>query len=386
MKKILRIIIIIIATVLLFQATTLPVGAVRDTIFYSGNNITMYDPDAADCSSGQTPIISSVTVSKTDTTTAIYQYLTKTSLTINEGRPLSVIQASGVMANMYADSNFDPAHVEQAGDEKMGAGLLNWSYSRFDALKAFAEQDSKDWKDLDVQLAFLKSEIEESEQLILGDYQFRSTDSPAVAAERFRVIFLEVLSTADTDTSYQKAAVSIYNQYSGRSSLTSGCVVDNGVVAGNLVQTAINFALETPIKVDGIKINKADARSTYQVAKPKYNSAPDWTDCGGYVATVMIAAEIDTSYPTVLVSTQLAYVRAHPEKYEVIEGASLSDLRPGDILFVSNETYGHTTIYTGKSTYPSVDASLHERVPGVRDSFSAQWMITNGGIVARVIK
>ena len=61
----------------------------------------------------------------------------------------------------------------------------------------------------------------------------------------------------------------------------------------------------------------------------------------------------------------------------------MSDLQPGDILYVS----GHTTLYTGDAQYPMVDASLGQRVPSVRPLSALQWMLSQSDITsARIVK
>jgi hypothetical protein len=383
MKRQLRIVSRLLATLLVtlqFIIGATPVAALDET-FYGSSNILFYDPDATECSGGQSAGVSDITVEKNETIGAIYTFLTTTPLSSNGNKPLSAVQAAGVMGNMYAESSFNPAAIEATSRADKGHGLVQWTFGRWNNLQNFANQRGTEWSDLTTQLEFLKTELEGPEKKIILDQEFSTTKVPTVAAMRFRVVFERADPTVAHDDKREGAAVSVFNQYSGGSAQgQADCTSANGVVAGNLVETAIGLALTTPATNGMTK--ESDARDTYRAAKPRYNPAVQWTDCGGYIATVMFASGVDPNYPNVLVDTQLAYVRSHPEKYLVDENPTLNDLQPGDILYTS----GHTTMYTGKETYPSVDASLFERVPSVRNAGSATWMIANGAVSARVIR
>ena len=162
---------------------------------------------------------------------------------------------------------------------------------------------------------------------------------------------------------------------------SASCQSGNFAVAGDLVKTAINLALTSPAS-NGMT-QQSQARESYQQAKPQYNPKVDWTDCGGFIATAMYASGVDKNYPNVNVSTQLNYVKSHPEKYSINTHPTMSDLQPGDILYVD----GHTTLYTGENPYPMVDASLGDRVPSVRPPAALQWMLSQSSITsARLVK
>ena len=375
-----------IAAVLTLQAVLLPssVSAQFDEGFYSSNNILFFNPEATECGPRQSLATSSVDIEQTDTIDRIYEFLTTEALSTNGNKPLTPEQASGVMGNMYAESRFDPGAIEVTTRADKGHGLVQWTFGRWDNLQAYANARNASWENVDIQLGFLKQELEGPEQRILTDDQFAGANEPAIAAMRFRIIFERADPTVAHDDVREGAAIAIYNLYGGGEA--SGCITGSGIVAGNLVKTAINFALPTPAE-EGTN-RKEDAAKTYQDAKEKYNPGPHWTDCGGFIATVMYATGVDKDYVSVGVQGQIEYVRSKPSKYLIIENPTVGTLQPGDILF----TEGHTTMYTGMEKYPSVDASYYNpstgqggRVPSVRDSFSAQWMIDNGAFVARVI-
>ncbi|MEO8104917.1 MAG: phage tail tip lysozyme [Candidatus Saccharibacteria bacterium] len=140
-----------------------------------------------------------------------------------------------------------------------------------------------------------------------------------------------------------------------------------GAIQGNIVQTALNLAWDTT----GHGLNKADAKPTYQVAEPKYNGSTglnEFSDCGVFVSTVMIASGVDKSYPKRVTGTQQAYLESS-KNYKQITTSSTAGLQPGDILVSTNHTYFFVGAQSGG--YNSVGASLNSHVP--QPSGSVYW-------------
>ncbi len=113
----------------------------------------------------------------------------------------------------------------------------------------------------------------------------------------------------------------------------------------------------------------AEKKPEYQQALAEFNPGLNGIDCGQFVATVMRASGADPNYPVSGTAAQEAYVRTHPELYDVVDSvSSTADLQPGDILIVnkgSGEGHdGHTYIYVGSqppSGYNEASASLGTR-------------------------
>ncbi|MFY9228240.1 MAG: phage tail tip lysozyme [Candidatus Microsaccharimonas sp.] len=380
-----RIISLLLLFVVSFVTQSAPASAFGENEdFYMRNNIYLYDKSAVRCKSGTasktTKNENIVKISKSETTDAIFKFLTTTNISTNNNKPLTDAQAAGVMGNMYAESGFNPASIEQTSREQKGHGLVQWTFGRWsgpNGLEQFATSKGTDWTNVNTQLQFLQKEFESTEKAIFSDSEFINTTEPAVAAIRFRVVFERADVNLARDDRREGAAISIFSIYGGISNKAS-CTKSSGIVSGNLVKTALYFALDAP--VENGKASKSDAKITYQNEKAKYNEKGDWSDCGAFTATIMIASGVDKDYVKLLTTSQREYILASPEKYKVNYNASLTDLKPGDILFAwgtnpDGSTWGHTTMYTGEATYPSVDASLGERVPSVRNSFSAKWML-----------
>ena len=308
----------------------------------------------------------------------IYAYLTSTAFSTNDNKPMTPAQAAGVMGNMEAESSLNPASIEVTERIDKGHGLVQWTFERWDGangLQSFANKANKSWDDTEVQLDYLKWELENTEGGIFKDSQFATSTDPAVSAQRWRVVFERADETLAHDSRRIASALAVYEMFGGQA---ASCGNPDYIASGGIVTTGIELALQSPA-ANGTT-DKSQARDTYQAAKPKYNPDPDWTDCGGFVATVLRASGVDPDYPSVYVPTQMQYVKDHPEKYIVNTTPKMEELQPGDIIY----TDGHTLIYTGEEEYPAVDASLGDRVPSVRPLASVQWMLSEDAMTARL--
>ncbi|MEX2006672.1 MAG: lytic transglycosylase domain-containing protein [Candidatus Saccharimonadales bacterium] len=149
---------------------------------------------------------------------------------------------------------------------------------------------------------------------------------------------------------------------------SSGC--SSGVVAGSIVQTALNLAWETA----GHGKEEQEAKPSYRTAMPQYNGSSGndvWSDCGVFVSTVMRASGADPDYPVRLSAAQMQYVKNSP-KYITFENIrSVDQLRPGDILVNTQHTYLFVGSPSGRN-YNAVSASLGERVPQPQGTYFEQ--------------
>jgi len=379
--------------------TTNAVTGKYDPDFYSGNDIMFYNPEAPTaCGSGAVVggASANIALEKNASLQAIFQAL------INGG--LKNVQAAAVMGNMYAESSFNSGAKESNG---IGYGLVQWSFGRRTNLEAFAASKGVPASDIPMQIQFLLNEYNSSYKSRLAGTPFETATDVSLATDSWMKIFEAPLYAPANDPAALNskripAAIKVYGFYkdlvavgvpAGSTSTTAGgasvstasCSSVNGAVAGSIVDTALGLALPTPA-TQGMN-NQSDATPAYQTTKAAVNPGGSWSDCGMFVATVMISSKVDPDYPHVVTSTQMAYVKSKPAKYQIIDKPSLqlgsvNTLLPGDILITS----GHTEIYTGKSPNPAVDASLGDRVPSVRPMGGLQWMLDSGAIAARIIK
>ena len=356
-----------------------------DTGFYSANDILFYNPDDTGCNSSGDSSGGSVKLTKSEKLKLIFQTL------IDGG--MNAVQAAAVMGNMQAESGFNNDSHETGGG---GYGLVQWTGGRRTNLEKYAAKKGVPASDIAMQVEFLLKEYNNGDYRGINGSEFKNATNIVKATTAWMTQYESpAVATAHLPRRI-KAAKEVYALYKdlapaiteSSSDTTGNC---GGAVAGDVVSTALNFALDKPIPPDAnpLKNQPSDAKPAYVAAIDKYNKGASVADCGMFVGTVMIASGADTNYPKNSTLTQLNYVNSKTDKYKIINSPKRTDLMPGDILIVHNDSTGshHTMIYTGETPNPAVDASLNERVPSVRNDGSLKWMIDQSGvIVARLIK
>ena len=109
---------------------------------------------------------------------------------------LSDAGAAGIMGNFLAESAMDPGIVEGGSHDladlvpgvREGIGLLQWSYSRREALLAYAAAVGKPWQDAATQLDFMLSEINAGYGAMWAGLQLAS--DPRAASRLFAETFV----------------------------------------------------------------------------------------------------------------------------------------------------------------------------------------------------
>jgi len=146
-----------------------------DTTFYSGNDITFWDPSACSTSSD------TGTIEGNDNLEKVLRYFTSKGLTL--------AQAAGIAGNIQQESHFDPTIIQGMthADENYrlvdgtGFGLVQWtSGGRQQGLMDYAEETNRSIIDLSMQLDFIWVELEASYKDTLED--LRKTTTPLDAA------------------------------------------------------------------------------------------------------------------------------------------------------------------------------------------------------------
>lgn len=99
------------------------------------------------------------------------------------GLRLSEECAVGLLANIYAESRFNPQAVETATGE--GYGIIQWSFERKPQLRAWCSANGYNYRTLDGQLAFLKYEFDTGSGWVASVSGFRSCSTAEEAAEYF---------------------------------------------------------------------------------------------------------------------------------------------------------------------------------------------------------
>lgn len=109
---------------------------------------------------------------------------------------LSAAGAAGVMGNFQAESGMDPGIVEGGTHSlddlvpgvREGIGLLQWSYSRREALLTYAASRGRPWQDVEVQLDFMAAEIADGYGAMWSGLQLAA--DPRVASQLFARTFV----------------------------------------------------------------------------------------------------------------------------------------------------------------------------------------------------
>ena len=179
----------------------------------------------------------------------------------------------------------------------------------------------------------------------------------------------EMEGTTSGSVDRKIAANLAFGNYTGQSSVspastisatTSGCSANvSGASAGNIVQTALNYAwhdrnVSPPTKAKptyAAAIAKAKSDGKYTGASCSTGSSDDGADCGAFITRVMQDSGVDPNYggggATAATAVQLKYLQSHPELYEERHPSSTNDLEPGDIAIQHNSSIHHTYMYVG---------------------------------------
>ncbi|HEY3003097.1 MAG TPA: phage tail tip lysozyme [Kribbellaceae bacterium] len=283
------------------------------------------------------------------------------------GKGYTKEQSAGVVGNMIVESvGVNPMEKQGTpyGDHTSSAevldygggwGIVQWTPpskminpSR-NAGKSFQEIDT-----LEYQLDFLWRQLEGQTVIPEGaaGQALKAATSVEQASDAFAGKYERFLGHEDpsspTYDERRKMARAVLQKFGagapGTPDAAGGCQV-----TGEIAQTALSLAWDTK----GHGINQSDAKPTYQQAMPKYNPGPaaahnyPYSDCGVFVATT-VRMSFDPNYQERGTTLQMQYVRAHPDKYQIIEDPkSTAQLQPGDIMLSDHHTYIYTGDYQG---------------------------------------
>ncbi|MBL8160178.1 hypothetical protein JNJ66_07035 [Candidatus Saccharibacteria bacterium] len=141
-----------------------------------------------------------------------------------------------------------------------------------------------------------------------------------------------------------------------------------GVVAGNIVKTALGLAWPQPFKhaqPDPFRRSAMVPTPAYKTELAKYGYRGDGADCGVFVSTVMRSSGADPKFPVGTANIK-AYMESHPELYKNMGPLTSTDqLVPGDIPVIPSTggRAGHIFLYVGPQpgNYSTASASLDSR-------------------------
>ncbi|GAA1591712.1 phage tail tip lysozyme [Kribbella karoonensis] len=295
-------------------------------------------------------------------------------------------QAAGVIGNMQTESYVEPTMLQggKPGDvthvadalkqSNLGWGIVQWTPSTKMINPSRASgADDKTIESLQFQLDFLRDQLlgKGPDPRKDGGDRLKAAKTVKDATIAFGQGFEGFGGNENLDSDNWRKRIadaqSAFGQYAGIAP-AQGAADDTGgggcgAAAGNgdIVKTALSLAWDTPG-------HGFDAKPAYPPAEKKYNGSTgedELTDCGVFVATVMVMSGADPDYARRGTSIQIPYVRNSP-KYEVFDNlTNEGQLKPGDIFLIDGHTYLYTGPYKGGDgkTYNAASASLHGHTP-----------------------
>jgi hypothetical protein len=321
-------------------------------------------------------------------------------------------QAAGFMGNMKEEAHFEPRLVEygwknsrgeksvpgkpssyddsvppdQSSKGEPGYGIIQWtSPGRKQGLrnKVTSDPQHRLASNMTLQLEYMLQElrgpykkstldpvmstatVEQATATVTNNYEIPAGNRSAKIASRTKAArgFLVIYgSTTPTTTPPVPAAVAPTTPDS-----SSSCVTALTSISGSIA-----IAVVKAIQFSWPEKRGLIPKPEYAAAVRQFNpgASQGGADCGAFIGTVMHASGADTGYPLGGTSAQLAYVKKHPEKYDVTDNFTLADLLPGDILIVDaggNSRYGHTYMFVGNQGggKNKADASIGSRMPAL---------------------
>lgn len=291
-------------------------------------------------------------------------------------------QSAGIVGNMIHESGVEPArlqstapgtvtHARDAAGSPAGWGIVQWTPAgKMINPSLQAGTPEAEIESLEYQLEFLHGQLEGNGPLAEGAAgdALKAAQTVEAAAVAFGQKFERFLGSENLnhpEYAERKATATevldTFGEGAGGGAGAGGCGAGNG----DIVQTALLLAWDTP---GHDSVAKEAAKPEYQEAMPKYNGATHttpYTDCGVYVATVMVMSGVDKDYARRGTSVQMNYLRNSP-KYEIFENLNnTSQLVPGDIFIIDGHTYLYTGNYKGGDgkTYNAASASLGGHPP-----------------------
>lgn len=232
----LGLILLIIGTVILFWTT--PTNAFepnkdfginhKNEEFLSRNKILFYDPNKTgfgDCSDQLAS--GNLVLQGDDNEEKIFIFLISNAFKHNNNKPLSQTQAAAIIGNFYKESALDPKAINPSSG---ATGIAQWLGGRLENLKKFSKEKSgndseESFYNLEMQLGFLKQELDSTEKKVLSDSDFLSNDIEK-ATLAFRKIFERPgEGEADDKTRIEKAKSSLekFKDKTPKTNYSSNC-------------------------------------------------------------------------------------------------------------------------------------------------------------------
>lgn len=334
----------------------------------------------------------------------LYNFLTTSTISTNNGNPLTPAQAAGVVGNLMVESgeSIDPKAINPIGAHGIAQWLDRWDSKN--GLKQFAEKKGSSWDALDVQAAFIIYELENTESAVVKDSKFKAVPNSAagarIAAERWDTLYER--SGGAGISARQRHAEQVFNEFAAGSTTATTAdpadaadpttndtdPADTASTLSSTGQAGCASALSTGSVAKLQELAKAYTQDwatsktmsqtqPYEdaVKRSEYQPTCPGNDCGSFVYILMHESGWDTNYGGS--SGQTAHMRAwfaDPSNgWSEVEGLvnvsgsvidkSIDKLEPGDVLLQQGHIYVFVGNMNGDGTQYFASASNCQRSP-----------------------
>lgn len=336
---------------------------------------------------------------------SVANWLMSTNFAFLGNKPMTLNQVAGIIGNWSQESQVNPKLTQSGfiastatnqqiialgGAGGKAIGLAQWDGGRRTALANFAESQGKHWSDINVQLEYLKTELDgwEGANLVSGGF-----NDPSKSAKDLVLIFEEKFERAGIpamDNRYAGADKFLSN-YKGGGGYVGGssggsCITGTTVDSSDLVQLAVSMSYPSspeskvgPGDPDGVNKAKPEYIAAKKEAQEKTSADPMptlYASCDRFVATV-IRLTRDPDLPWGDTSAQAAYLAKSPKWQQY---SQRSQAQAGDIWVTRGK--GHIILYLGDVNGQDTiaHASYHDRVAALgKGSYLSESMNDTGG-------
>jgi len=350
----------------------------------AGTHIIGKNENAEGCipdSNGDTGTTIETSADKMEMANAVASTLMTTNYPFLGNKPFTLNQTAAIIGNMWVESQMIPGAVQpkvspsgMSNSELKGlgtasgraAGLVQWDNTRRLAFANFAEKEGGDWKDPNIQLKFLKKELDgyEGSNLLAGGFNDQSK-----SVDELTEIWLKKFERAGVHNMENRLKnannfLKNHGESNGYSSSSGGsCLMASGggVNTSDAVSLAISLSYEKNAQSrvsGGDSWGKNKAKQEYKDAKAKAMSEHGadgmkdlYASCDRFVATVT-KLTMDPDIPWGSTIQQGQYLASSPKWQRY---TTKSEAQPGDIWVT--KTRGHIIMYIGD--YKGVDSIAH---------------------------
>lgn len=342
-----------------------------------------------------------------DRANVVATWLTSNNWEFNGGKPMTVVQAAGVVGNWSQEGRILPTAFQgqtsnpdyyKTCDNKcvldlgtvggLATGFMQWDSGRRVNLAKHAEKLNKQWYDANVQLDFMRLEADGAEKASYLRNFAKCTDATTCAVAFSNDVERAGQPEMQNRVAFAEKFIKQFKPTSGGaigdasfSGNVDSCSSDgsNGMDTSGLIALALSIAYPASeynkgvIGSHGDKYGGAHAHPAYKEAKKlaQTNGGADpmpglFASCDRFVATVLKATKADVDFPWGATAGQYSYMQNSPKWQPVKCG----DRKPGDVIITRGD--GHVMLYVGniKGQDSVASASYLERVGTVNGGVS----------------